>query len=79
MDRHLAAGVAKDDVEDWVPTGSVLPSNGDGLDIAVSRGRMVGVRGREHDRVEIPRHVADLGLRSMPLDELFEGERERAS
>ena len=29
----------------------VLCSNGCGLDIAVSDGRMVGVRGREHDRV----------------------------
>lgn len=51
VDTHLAAGVAEDDVDDWVPTASVLHSNGDGLDIAVRRGRMVGVRGRAHDRV----------------------------
>ncbi|MEV4644897.1 hypothetical protein [Saccharopolyspora sp. NPDC049357] len=51
MDTYLAAGVAEDDVEDWVPAASVLHSNGDGLDIAVRRGRMVGVRRREHDRV----------------------------
>ena len=40
-----------DEVERWVPTASVPHSNGDGLDIAVKGGRMVGVRGRAVDRV----------------------------
>src|SRR5215213_5556865 len=44
-------GVAPESVDQWVPTASVLHSNGDGLDIAVKDGRMVGVRGRPNDRV----------------------------
>src|SRR5512134_2794326 len=51
VDIHLQPGVSIDDVERWVPTASVLHSNGDGLDIAVKDGRMVGVRGRSVDRV----------------------------
>ncbi len=35
----------------WVPSASVLHSNGDGIDIAVAEGRIVGVRGRAGDRV----------------------------
>ncbi|WP_336054844.1 molybdopterin oxidoreductase family protein [Streptomyces sp. CA2R101] len=38
-------------VERWVPSACVLCSNGCGLDIAVTEGRIVGVRGREGDRV----------------------------
>jgi anaerobic selenocysteine-containing dehydrogenase len=48
---HLADGVAEADVERWVPTASVLHSNGDGLEIAVAGGRIAGVRGRAEDRV----------------------------
>jgi ferredoxin-nitrate reductase len=51
VDQHLEAGVDESDVESWVPTASLLHSNGDGLDIAVKDGRIVGVRGRERDRV----------------------------
>src|SRR4051794_9859049 len=51
VDLHLEDGVAEADVETWVPTASLLHSNGDGLDIAVKDGRIVGVRGRERDRV----------------------------
>ncbi|MFL6177531.1 MAG: nitrate reductase, partial [Ornithinibacter sp.] len=51
VDTHLVDGVAEDDVEHWVQSACVLCSNGCGLDIAVAGGRMVGVRGREHDRV----------------------------
>ncbi|WP_371871095.1 molybdopterin oxidoreductase family protein [Mycolicibacterium agri] len=40
-----------DSVDRWVPTASVLHSNGDGLDIAVKDGGIVGVRGRASDRV----------------------------
>src|SRR5215216_6434911 len=47
----LADGVTEQDVERWVPTASVLHSNGDGHDIAVKDGRIVGVRGRGGDRV----------------------------
>jgi anaerobic selenocysteine-containing dehydrogenase len=39
------------EVERWVPTASILHSNGDGIDIAVAGGRMVGVRGRADSRV----------------------------
>ena len=46
VDVHLADGVAADDVERWVPSASLLHSNGDAMDIAVSGGRIVGVRGR---------------------------------
>jgi anaerobic selenocysteine-containing dehydrogenase len=50
-DLHLAAGVTLESVERWVPTAAVLHSNGDGLDIGVKDGRIVGVRGRSADRV----------------------------
>lgn len=48
-DQLLA--VHEDSVDSWVPTASLLHSNGDAMDIAVSDGRMVGVRGRVGDRV----------------------------
>ncbi|MFC8192126.1 molybdopterin oxidoreductase family protein [Cellulomonas sp. NPDC057328] len=51
VDMHLAEGVASEDVDRWVQTASILHSNGDALDIAVKDGRIVGVRGREVDRV----------------------------
>jgi anaerobic selenocysteine-containing dehydrogenase len=51
VDQHLAAGVGEHDVERWVQSSSVLHSNGDGLDIGVRDGRIVGVRGRAVDRV----------------------------
>ena len=44
-------GVEPDAVQRWVPSASVLHSNGDALDIAVADGRIVGVRGRTADRV----------------------------
>jgi anaerobic selenocysteine-containing dehydrogenase len=50
VDQHLEPGVGDAEVS-WVPSACVLCSNGCGLDIAVSEGRIVGVRGREHDRV----------------------------
>ncbi|WP_433327796.1 molybdopterin oxidoreductase family protein [Spirillospora sp. CA-294931] len=43
--------VTADEVERWVPSASVLHSDGDAMDIAVKDGRIVGVRGREGDRV----------------------------
>jgi anaerobic selenocysteine-containing dehydrogenase len=51
VDSYLAQGVSEDDVDRWVQTASILHSNGDGLDIAVKDGRIVGVRGRAEDRV----------------------------
>ena len=51
VDTRLADGVTADDVDEWVPTASVLHSNGDGLHLAVKDGRVVGVRGRADDRV----------------------------
>jgi ferredoxin-nitrate reductase len=49
VDEHLV--VAESEVERWVPTASLLHSNGDAMDIAVADGRIVGVRGRASDRV----------------------------
>ncbi len=46
VDQELAG-----DPERWVQSACVLCSNGCGLDIAVSEGRMVGVRGRAADHV----------------------------
>jgi anaerobic selenocysteine-containing dehydrogenase len=51
IDTYLADGLRSDDVDRWVQSATVLHSNGDALDIAVKDGRMVGVRGRESDRV----------------------------
>jgi anaerobic selenocysteine-containing dehydrogenase len=51
VDLHLADGVSEDDVDRWVPSASVLHSNGDAMDIAVKDGHIVGVRGRAQDRV----------------------------
>ncbi|BBX67522.1 molybdopterin oxidoreductase family protein [Mycolicibacterium psychrotolerans] len=51
VDSYLADGVSPDQVDAWVQSAAVLHSNGDGLDIAVKDGRIVGVRGRAVDRV----------------------------
>lgn len=51
VDSHLADGVREADVDRWVPTAAVLHSNGDGMELAVKDGRIVGVRGRADDRV----------------------------
>ncbi|GAB2754402.1 molybdopterin oxidoreductase family protein [Amycolatopsis magusensis] len=51
VDSHLADGVRAEDVDRWVPSAAVLHSNGDGLEIAVKDGRIVGVRGQADDRV----------------------------
>ncbi|MGY1803131.1 molybdopterin oxidoreductase family protein [Blastococcus sp. SYSU D00922] len=51
VDTHLADGLSEDDVDRWVQSASILHSNGDGMDIAVKDGRIVGVRGRADDRV----------------------------
>lgn len=51
VDMQLAEGVSVSDVERWVPSASVLHSNGDAMDIAVRGGLIVGVRGRATDRV----------------------------
>ena len=49
VDIHLVVDEVA--VERWVPTASLLHSNGDAMDIAVADGRIVGVRGRAEDRV----------------------------
>ncbi|GAA1489447.1 molybdopterin oxidoreductase family protein [Brachybacterium sacelli] len=51
VDEHYEEGITPADVEQWVPTASLLHSNGDAMDIAVADGRIVGVRGRAEDRV----------------------------
>jgi hypothetical protein len=47
VDAHVRA----ERVDRWVPTASLLHSNGDGIDIAVRDGRIAGIRGRAGDRV----------------------------
>ena len=51
VDLNLAEGVTPDEVERWVQSACVLCANGCGMDIAVRDGRIVGVRGREVDRI----------------------------
>ena len=46
VDSHV-----QEEPERWVQSACLLCSNGCGLDIGVRDGRMVGVRGREDDRV----------------------------
>jgi anaerobic selenocysteine-containing dehydrogenase len=50
QDQHLADGVDPEQVE-WFLSASILHSNGDEIDIAVKDGRIVGVRGDRHSRV----------------------------
>lgn len=50
VDRYVLEGVDEDEVE-WVPSACVLCSHGCGMDVGVHEGRIVGVRGRAHDRV----------------------------
>ena len=54
VDSYLAGGRTEADVDRWVQSASILHSNGDALDIAVKDGRIVGVRGREVDRLAPP-------------------------
>src|SRR4051794_18753824 len=51
VDVQLADGLTEGDVDRWVPSASLLHSNGDAMDIGVKDGRIVGVRGRGQDRV----------------------------
>jgi anaerobic selenocysteine-containing dehydrogenase len=51
VDSFLEDGVSEADVDRWIQSASILHSNGDGLDIAVKDGGIVGVRGRAEDRV----------------------------
>ena len=51
VDQLLEGDLSDADVDRWVQSAAVLHSNGDGLDIAVKDGRIVGVRGRAVDRV----------------------------
>src|SRR3954464_12672646 len=51
VDSYLADGINEADVDRWVPSASILHSNGDAMDIAVKDGRIVGGRGRAQDRV----------------------------
>lgn len=54
VDTYLIDGVSADEVE-WVLSASILHSNGDEVDIAVKDGRIVGVRGDRHSRVNAGR------------------------
>jgi anaerobic selenocysteine-containing dehydrogenase len=51
VDTYLADGLSEHDVDRWAQSAAIMHSNGDGLDIAVKDGRIVGVRGRAQDRV----------------------------
>jgi anaerobic selenocysteine-containing dehydrogenase len=50
IDQHVIDGVEPDEIT-WTRSACVLCSNGCGLEIGVSGGRMVGVRGDASDRV----------------------------
>jgi len=49
VDRH---GTGDDEAERWVPTASLLHSNGDAMQIGVRDGAIAGVRGDAPDRVD---------------------------
>ena len=51
VDQYIDPEVGEEGVERWAQSASILHSNGDALDIAVSGGQIVGVRGRETDRI----------------------------
>jgi hypothetical protein len=51
VDQFLEEGVSEDKVDCWAQTASLHHSDGDGLDLAIKDGRIVGVRGRAIDRV----------------------------
>jgi len=51
VDLCLQDGIDEAAVDDWAQAASTLHSNGDGIDVAVRDGRIVGVRGRAGDRV----------------------------
>jgi anaerobic selenocysteine-containing dehydrogenase len=51
IDQFLEEGISEDDVDRWAQTASLHHSDGDGLDLAIKDGRIVGVRGRAVDRV----------------------------
>jgi ferredoxin-nitrate reductase len=51
VDMQLADGLDERAVDSWVQAASLLHSNGDAIDIAVKDGRIAGVPGRAHDRV----------------------------
>jgi anaerobic selenocysteine-containing dehydrogenase len=51
VDRFLGEGISEEDVDRWAQTASLHHSDGDGLDLAIKDGRIVGVRGRALDRV----------------------------
>jgi anaerobic selenocysteine-containing dehydrogenase len=51
IDLCLAGELTPDEVDRWVPSASLLHSNGDAMDIAVRGSRIVGVRGRGSDPV----------------------------
>jgi hypothetical protein len=49
------------DADPGAPSASLLHSHGDAMDIAVKDGRIAGVRGRAHDRVDRGRPAARYG------------------
>ncbi|BEL04150.1 nitrate reductase [Actinoplanes sichuanensis] len=51
VDVFLDHGLSEDEVDSWHRSASILHSNGDAMDIAVTNGRIVGVRGRAVDRI----------------------------
>lgn len=51
VDSFIDPDIGEVNVERWAQSASILHSNGDALDIAVSEGRIVGVRGRATDRI----------------------------
>ncbi|RZS82730.1 molybdopterin-dependent oxidoreductase iron-sulfur protein [Motilibacter rhizosphaerae] len=75
QDLWLEPGTGEDAVERWVPSACVLCSNGCGCEIAVAGGRMVGVRGRASDPVNLGR----LGPKGLFASTPWSHSRERLS
>src|SRR4051794_14655771 len=55
VDTFLEDGLSEDEVDRWAQTASLHHSDGDGLDLAIKDGRIVGVRGRAVDRISCGR------------------------
>ena len=69
VDQLLEGDLSDADVDRWVQSAAVLHSNGDGLDIAVKDGRIVGVRGtgRRSRQPRPPRSQGSLRLAGQQL------------
>ena len=73
VDMHLADGLGEEEVDRWVPSASLLHSNGDAMDIAVVDGRIAS-RARLDERAGARRRrrrCGDVGVAPAPPDDAF--------